>query len=129
MGKEPHQQLSRRERQIMDILYRLQRGTAAEVLNQMPDKPSYSSIRAQLRILEEKGHVRHEEEALRYVYLPMVARDRAGKSALRHMMDTFFEGSPEKMVATLLDRGTAKLSEEELNRLSDLIEKARKEGR
>ena len=129
MGKEPHQQLSRRERQIMDILYRLRKATAAEVLNEIPDKPSYSSVRAQLRILEEKGHVRHEEESLRYVYSAIVARDRAGKSALRHMMNTFFEGSPEKMVATLLDRSTAKLSEEELTRLSDLIEKARKEGR
>ena len=113
----------------MDILYRLRRATAAEVLERMPDKLSYSSIRAQLRILEEKGHVKHEEEALRYVYAPTVARDRAGKSALRHMMDTFFEGSPEKMVATLLDRGTAKISDDELARLSDLIEKARKEGR
>jgi predicted transcriptional regulator len=129
MGAETNPQLTRRERQIMDILYRLRRATAAEVLEKMPDKLSYSSIRAQLRILEEKGHVRHEEEALRYVFMPTVARDRAGKSALRHMMDTFFEGSPEKMVATLLDRGTAKISEEELNRLSDLIEKAKKEGR
>jgi len=128
MGAQSHPQLSRRERQIMDILYRLRRATAAEVLAQMPDNLSYSSIRAQLRILEEKGHVRHEEEALRYVYLPTVNHDKAGRSALRHMMDTFFEGSAEKMVATLLDRGTAKLSDDELTRLSDLIEKARKEG-
>jgi BlaI family transcriptional regulator, penicillinase repressor len=129
MGAETHPQLSRRERQIMDILYRLRRATAAEVLEKMPDKLSYSSIRAQLRILEEKGHLRHEEESLRYVYMPTVTRDRAGKSALRHMMDTFFEGSPEKMVATLLDRGTARISDAELDRLSDLIEKAKKEGR
>ena len=113
----------------MDILYRLHRATAAEVLEKMPDKLSYSNIRAQLRILEEKGHVKHEEEGLRYVYLPTINRDKAGKSALRHMMDTFFEGSAEKMVATLLDRGTGKLSDEELTRLSDLIEKARSEGR
>jgi BlaI family penicillinase repressor len=113
----------------MDVLYRLGRATAAEVLAKMPDPLSNSSIRAQLRILEEKGHVRHEEEALRYVYSPSVVRERAGKSALRHMLNTFFDGSPEKMVATLLDRGTARLSEEELDRLSGLIEKARKEGR
>ena len=122
-------QLSRRERQIMDILYRMRQATAAEVQAALPDEPSYSTVRAQLRVLEEKGHVRHEERNLRYVYMPVVAREKARKSALRHMMDTFFNGSAEEMVATLLDRSTGKLTPDELNRLSALIEQARKEGK
>ena len=125
----PGQELSRRERQIMDIVYRVGRATAAEVLAALPDQPSYSTVRTHLRILEEKGHVRHEEKDLRYVYLPTRAKERASKSALRHTLDTFFEGSAEKMVATLLDRGTAKLSNGDLDRLSELIERAKKEGR
>lgn len=121
--------LTKRERQIMDILYRLGRATAAEVLSAMPDQLAYSTVRAQLRVLEEKGHVRHEEKDLKYVYLPAVPREKARRSALRHLVDTFFDGSAEQTVAALLDRGTAKLSPDELERLSQLIEKARKEGK
>src|ERR687896_2293904 len=98
----PLHALSRRERQIMDILYRRGRATAAEVMEELTGEPSYSTVRTQLRVLEEKGHVRHEEEGLRYVYVPAVARTAARKSALRHLVDTFFEGSTEKAVAALL---------------------------
>src|SRR5947207_12959569 len=94
--------LSRRERQIMDILYRNGRATAGEIHETLPDPPSYSAVRAKLRVLEEKGHIRHEEEALRYVYIPVVARDSARRSALRHMVSTFFGGSVEETVAALL---------------------------
>jgi predicted transcriptional regulator len=123
---EPIQiKLSRRERQIMDILYRLERATVSDVLAQLPDQPSYSTVRAQLRVLEQKGHVRHEEHGLRYVFAPVVPRDRVRQSALRHMVETFFEGSREKVVAALLGGGS-RPSDEELERLSDLIEKAKK---
>ena len=118
--------LSRRERQIMDAIYRRGQATAAEVLEDLPDPPSYSAVRAMLRVLEEKGHVRHEEEALRYVFVPTASLARATRSALNHVVDTFFEGSAERAVAALLD-GT--LSREELDRLSSLIESAKKEGR
>src|ERR1700743_1100101 len=93
--KTPNQ-LARRERQIMDVLYKLERATVAEVLDRMPGEPHYSTVRAQLRVLEEKGHVRHEEEGLRYVYIPAVPRDVARRSALRHLIDTFFEGSAQQ---------------------------------
>src|SRR5215469_3268582 len=93
MRKDTHRNLSRRERQIMDILYQRGRASAAEIHQGMPDAPTYSAVRAKLRVLEEKGHVRHEEEALRYVYVPTVARDMARKSALRHLLSTFFENS------------------------------------
>jgi predicted transcriptional regulator len=126
---KPHSQLSRRERQIMDVLYRNSAATAAEVLEEMPDPPSYSAVRALLRILEQKGHVRHEEKEGRYVFMPTVPRDRAKKSALRHLVETFFDGSHEEAVAALLDSSAAKLSDEELNRLQSLIDKARKGGR
>ena len=121
--------LSRRERQIMEILYRLGTATVAEVLKELPDDVSYSTVRAQLRILEEKGQLRHEEKDLRYVYIPVVAREKVRRSALRNVIDTFFGGSAEEMVAALLDRSSTRLSTEELDRLSELIEKARKEGR
>jgi BlaI family penicillinase repressor len=121
--------LSRRERQIMDVLYRLGRATAAEILAAFPDPPSYSAIRAMLRILEEKKHIVHEEKDLRYVFMPVVSRDKARRSALRHMLDTFFDGSPEQAVATLLDVSARNLSEEELDRLAALIQKAKQEGR
>jgi predicted transcriptional regulator len=121
-----HLHLSRRERQIMDVLYRLGRAPAAEVREQLPDPPSYSAVRAMLRVLEEKGHVRHEEEALRYVFIPTGSRAAATRSALAHLVDTFFEGSAERAVAALLD---GKLSAAELDRLSALIESAKKEGR
>src|SRR5262249_3067447 len=126
MKKSPHANLSRREGQIMDILYRRGRATAAEVREQMPDPPGYSAVRAMLRVLEEKGHIRHEEEALRYVFLPTASRAQVTPSALVHSVDTFFEGSTELAVAALLD---GKLSLEELDRLAALIESAKKEGR
>ena len=121
--------LSRRERQIMEIVYRLGSATVADVLRELSEDISYSTVRAQLRILEEKGHLRHEEKDLRYVYMPVVAREKARRSALRNMIDTFFGGSAEEMVAALIDRSSTRLSKPELDRLSELIEHARKEGR
>lgn len=126
--KRPYRDLSRRERQIMDIIYRRGRATVAQVLEELPDPPSYSAVRAMLRVLEEKGHLEHEQEGPRYVYSPTLPRERARRSALRRLLDTFFEGSPEEAVAALLDM-SADLTDEELERLSRLIEEARKEGR
>jgi predicted transcriptional regulator len=120
--------LSRRERQIMDILYKLERASVGQVLAKLADKPSYSTVRAQLRVLEEKGHVRHEEHGLRYVYAPAVPRDVARRSALRHLVETFFDGSAEKVVAALLGGEVARISTEELDRLALLIAKGRKES-
>jgi len=131
-GKEPMTDtpagLSRRERQIMDVIYRRGRATAAEVLDDLPDPPSYSAVRAMLRLLEEKGHVRHEQDGPRYVFLPIVARDRARQSALSHVVRTFFDGSATEAVAALLNEG-ANLSSEDLDRLAAMIDKAREEGR
>ena len=129
MGRETHHHLSRRERQIMDILYRRGRATAAEIHGALPDRPSYSAVRAKLRVLEEKGHVRHQAEALRYVFLPTLALEKAKRSALRHMIDTFFDGSAEEAAMALLDLSDGKLSGEQLDRMSQLIEKAREEER
>jgi BlaI family transcriptional regulator, penicillinase repressor len=126
--KEPHQQLSRRERQIMDVIYKLGKATAADVHEQLPDQPTYSTVRAKLRVLEEKGYVRHEEQGPRYIFIPTTPRDKARRSALQHLVDTFFGGSAEQVVATLLDSSASKLSDSELKRLSEMIEKARKEG-
>lgn len=112
----------------MDVLYRMERATAADVHRGIADPPSYSAVRAMLRVLEEKGHVKHEEKDLRYVYLPIVSREKARKHAVRHLLETFFEGSPEKAVATLLDVSN-NLSDEEFDKLAELIEKARREGR
>jgi BlaI family transcriptional regulator, penicillinase repressor len=120
--------LSRRERQIMDILYKLERASVGQVLAKLADKPSYSTVRAQLCVLEEKGHVRHEEHGLRYVYAPAVPRDVARRSALRHLVETFFDGSTEKVVAALLGGEVARISSEELDRLARLIAKGRKES-
>ncbi|HUC74369.1 MAG TPA: BlaI/MecI/CopY family transcriptional regulator [Vicinamibacterales bacterium] len=120
--------LTRRERQIMDILYRHGRATAAEVMAELTGEPSYSTVRAQLRVLEEKGHVHHEEQGLRYVYLPAVPRHAARKSALRHLVETFFDGSPEQAVVALLGGEAARLSDDDLKRIADLVAKARKEG-
>src|SRR5687767_7224646 len=128
MAKPLHSALTRRERQIMDILFRRGRATAAEVMEELPGEPSYSTVRTQLRVLEEKGHVRHEEEGLRYIYIPVVARHTARKSALRHLVETFFDGSSEKAVAALLGGERSKLSDEQLDRIADLIAKARKDG-
>src|SRR5689334_23323259 len=114
MAKDNHKTLSRRERQIMDILYRSGRATAGEIHQAMPDAPTYSAVRAKLRVLEEKGHVRHQAEDLRYVYLPTLARDTARRSALRHMVATFFEDSVEQAVAALIDLSAPRLSPKEL---------------
>ena len=121
--------LSRRERQIMDVIYREGQATATEVLAAMPDPPSYSAVRAMLRVLENKGHLRHVPDGTRYVYRPTLTRDRAGKPALENVLETFFDGSTEKAVAALLDLSRSELSPEELDRLSELIEQARTEGR
>lgn len=131
MPKEPKTQLSRREREIMDVIYGAPggRATAAEVLEQLADPPSYSTVRALLRVLEEKGHLRHEEDGPRYVFLPTIPRERARESALRQLLQTFFDGSTEQAVATLLDLSSTRLSDAELVRLSRLIADARKEGR
>jgi BlaI family penicillinase repressor len=128
MTRQPHLDLSRRERQIVDILYSHGRATAAEVQAALPDPPSYSAVRAMLRILEEKGHVRHEQDGPRYVYLPTVGRDNAKRSALRHMLKTFFDGSTEQAISALLDDSSARLSDRELDRLARMIEHARKAG-
>jgi predicted transcriptional regulator len=128
MPKPLHSVLTRRERQIMDILYRRARATAAEVMADLPGDPSYSTVRTQLRVLEQKGHVHHEEVGLRYVYLPAVPRHAARKSALRHLVDTFFDGSAEKVVAALLGGEGSRLSDEEIERISQLITKARKDA-
>lgn len=113
----------------MDVLYRLGRATAADIQAALPDAPSNSTVRTQLRVLERKGHVRHEEQALRYVYLPTVPRQAARRSALRHLVQTFFDGSGEKVVAALLGGEAARLSDEELDRIEALIRAARKEAR
>jgi predicted transcriptional regulator len=113
----------------MDVIYRRGRATAAEVLEGLPDPPSYSAIRALLRVLEEKGHLRHEQDGPRYVFLPTVGREKARRSALRQLVHIFFEGSTAQAVAALLGEPGANLSDEELDRLSSLIDQARKEGR
>ena len=113
----------------MDILYRLGRATAGEVMHGLPGDPAYSTVRTQLRVLEEKGHVHHEEEGLRYVYMPALPRHTARKSALRHLVETFFDGSTEKTVAALLGGDASKLSEDELSRIAALVKKAKEESR
>jgi len=123
-----HHKLSRRERQIIDILYAQGRATAAEVQAALPDPPSYSAVRAMLRILEDKGHVRHEQDGPRYVYVPTVARDSAKRSALRHLLQTFFDGSAEQAISALIDDSARRLSDAELDRLARLINKARETG-
>ena len=120
--------LTRRERHIMDILFRLGRATADEVMRELSGDPSYSTVRTQLRVLEEKGHVRHEELGRKYIYMPIVARAAARKSALRHLVDTFYDGSVEKVVAALLGSDGGRLSPDELRRIAELISKAKKEG-
>ncbi|HEX5735801.1 MAG TPA: BlaI/MecI/CopY family transcriptional regulator [Blastocatellia bacterium] len=129
MTKQLHANLSRRERQIMDIVYKRTQVTAVEVMDNLPDPPSYSAVRAMLRLLEEKGYLKHQQDGLRYVYLPTVSREKARQSALKQMLQTFFDDSTEDAVATLLDISKSKLSKADLDRLSALIEEARKEGR
>ena len=121
--------LSRRERQIMDFLHRVGKATAADVLEGLPDAPSYSAVRALLRILEQKGHVRHEEEGRAYVYMPLVRRADARQSALSHLLKTFFDNSAEQAVAALLAIKGEKMSDAELERMSRLIDAAKTEGR
>src|SRR6186997_1515060 len=125
MTTHVHAALTRRERQIIDILYRRGRATAAEVRNELAGHPSDSTVRTQLRVLEEKGHVRHEEEGLRFVYVPAVPRHAARRSALRHLVDTFFDGSAEKVVSALVGGESARLSDDDLQRIAEVIEKAR----
>ena len=127
MPKPLHAVLSRRERQIMDTLYQLGRATAGDLMKALPGEPSDSTVRTQLRVLEAKGHVRHEEEGLRYVYVPVVPRRVVRKSALKHLVNTFFDGSVEKVVAALLGPDGGRLSDEELNRIAEMVAKARAE--
>ena len=120
--------LSRRERAIMDILFRRGRASAEDVMHDLSGDPSYSTVRTQLRVLEEKGHVRHVEEGRRFVYMPAVARSAARKVALRHVIETFFEGSVERVVAALVGGEAARLSDDELERIQALVDKAKKDG-
>jgi len=127
--KSSDHHLSRRERQAMDIIYECGRVTAAELLERLPDPPSYSAVRSMLRLLEEKGLLRHEQDGPRYVFSPTVPREHARQSALRHMLKTFFDGSTEDAVAALLDLDSANIDEETARRMVELIEQARQEGR
>ena len=129
MAKKALDRFSRRERQIMELIYAAGQATATDVLERLPDPPSYSSVRALLRILESKGPLRHVVEGPRYVFLPTLAPDRARRSAMQSMLQTFFEGSPEKAVAALLDVSRSEMSPDALDRISRLIDKAREEGR
>ena len=128
MTTSPLTALTRRERHIMDILFRLGHATADAVMRELSGNPSSSTVRTQLRVLEQKGHVRHEQNGLRFVYMPVVGRRTARKSALRHLIDTFFDGSPEKAVAALLGGEATRLSDEQIDRIADMVAKARKEG-
>lgn len=129
MAKGTGRDLSRRERQIMDVIYRLGCASVQDVRDRLPDPPSYSAVRALLRVLEQKGHLKHEHDGPRYLYRPTVPRDVARRSALRQLLRTFFDGSPEEAVATLLDVSGRDLSDQELDRLAELIERTRQEGR
>lgn len=121
--------LTKRERQIVDALYRLGRATAAEIMAAVPGAPTYSTIRTQLRVLEAKGHVRHEEQGLRYIYMPTVPRSAARKSALKHLVETFFDGSSAKAVAALLGGEASRISDNDLDRIADLLKTARGDGK
>jgi len=128
MVKTLHAVLSRRERQIIDILYRRGRATAAEVMEELPADTTSSTVRTQLRVLEEKGHVRHGQDGQRYVYSPAVPRGTVRRSALKHLVETFFDGAVERAVAALLGGEGSRLSQQQLDRIEELIRKARKEG-
>lgn len=121
--------LSRRERQIMDIVYEMNEATVAQVLELIPDPPSYSTVRALLGVLEEKGHLIHEQQGPRYIYSPTIPREEARQNALKHVLKTFFDNSTEEVVAALLNISEEDLSEEEYKRLTKLIKKAQNEGR
>ena len=125
MPSHPHTALTKRERQIMDALYRLGRATAAEIMDGLDGAPGYSTVRTQLRVLERKGHVKHEEEGLRYVYMPTVPRHSARRAALKHLVETFFEGSTTKAVAALLGGEASRVSDAELARIEDMVKDAR----
>jgi predicted transcriptional regulator len=129
MGEERLSKLSRRERQMMEVIYRRGRASAAEVREGLPDPPSYSAVRTLLTILEGKGYVEHVKEGARYIYLPVQRRDRAGRAALRRVVQTFYDGSLGKAVTALVDLSGSRLSPDEIGRLSRLIQEARKEGR
>ena len=131
MTKTPHihSELGRRERQIMDVVFRLGRASVADVQKELPDPPTYSAVRGMMRLLEEKGHLRHEQDGLRYVYLPTAEQETAQNSALRHMVRTFFGGSASAAAATLLELPDAKLSAADVTRLQRLIKLAKSEGR
>ena len=130
MSPKPiHSGLTKRERQIMDALYKLGRATANEIMERIPGAPSYSTIRTQLRVLEDKGHVRHEDQGLRYLYVPTVPRHAARKTALKHLVDTFFDGSTANLLTTLLGSDSGKLTEEELDRIAQLATSARSQSR
>jgi predicted transcriptional regulator len=129
MSKDPTQDLSRRERQIMDVIYRLGRATVAEVVAALPEAPSYSTVRALMNVLEEKGQLAHEQDGARYVYLPTVPREKARRGVLSSVVATFFDGSSRQAIAALLEHPDTRLSRDELDSLSALIEKAKKEGR
>jgi len=128
MRKSKPQALARRERQIMDVLYKLERASVGQVLATLPDRPNYSTVRAQLRVLEEKGHVRHEQHGLRYVYFPAVPRNIARRSELRHLVETLFDGTVENVVAAWLGGEVSRISRKELDRLAHLITRAGKES-
>jgi len=121
--------LSRRERQIMDIVYEMKEATALQILDRLPSPPSYSAVRALVRVLEQKGHLDHRQDGPRYIYAPRLAKDKARRSALAHLKQTFFDGSTTDVVAALLDLSEEELSEDEHRKLTELIDKARKEGR
>jgi predicted transcriptional regulator len=120
--------LSRREREIMDIIHRLGRATVNNVMSELSGEPTYSTVRAQLRVLEDKGHLRHEAQHLRYVYLPAASPQKVRRSAVKHLVETFFDGSPEKVVEALVGRDGPGVSDEALDRIAELVERARREG-
>jgi predicted transcriptional regulator len=121
--------LSRRERQIMEILYQRGKASASDVRDVMADAPTYSTVRALLRVLEDKGHIEHQNEGLRYVYAPLVKHEKAKRSAVKHLVETFFHDAPEQVVAALLDVSSKRLTDEDLDRMAAMIERAKKEGR
>ncbi|MEE9169934.1 MAG: BlaI/MecI/CopY family transcriptional regulator [bacterium] len=129
MKKESQINLSRRERQIMDIIYQRGEASAADIMNRLPNPPSYSAVRAMLRVLEEKGHLRHRQEGQRYVFVATLPRDKAKRTALRHLLQTYFDGSIEQAVAALLDVSATQLSDADLDRLSHLIDQAKNDDR
>ena len=129
MAKISQTGLSRRERQIMDIIYQMGSATAAEIMEKLPDPPSYSAVRALLKVLEVKGHLKHKQDGPRYVFSPKQSREKAKRSALQHMLQTFFDGSAEEAVATLLDVSKSEMTDDDLDRLKGLIETAKQEGR